>query len=68
MLKNLKSEMARNDITALTLSEKTGIRYQTLTAKIAGSSPITIKEAKSIRDAVNPALTIDYLFDDEEAT
>jgi hypothetical protein len=65
MHRNLKAEMARNDITALTLSEKTGIRYQTLTAKIAGTSPITIKEARKIRDAVNPNLTIDELFDEE---
>lgn len=69
MFGNLKAEMARKNETALTLSEKTGIRYQTLTAKLAGSSPITIKDARSIRDALNPDLTIDYLFDDvEEAT
>lgn len=67
MYKNLKAEMARRDMTALTLSDKSGIRYQTLTAKIAGASPITIKEARAIRDAINPDLTIDELFDDEES-
>lgn len=68
MLGNLKAEMARRDMTALTLSEKTGIRYQTLTAKIAGASPITIKEARAIRDALETDLTIDELFDDEEVS
>ena len=67
MLRNLKAEMVRNDLNTLTLSEKTGIRYQTLAAKIAGTSPITIKEAKVIRDVINPDLTIDELFDDEES-
>ena len=67
MLRNLKAEMIRRDITALELSEKTGIRYQTLTAKIAGTSPVTVKEAKAIRDAVAPDKTIDELFDDEES-
>ena len=67
MLRTLKAEMARRDMTALDLSEKTGIRYQTLTAKISETSPITLKEAKAIRDAVNPDLTIDELFDDEES-
>lgn len=65
--KRLRAEMILRDMTALTLSEKTGIRYQTLTAKIAGTSPITIKEAKSIRDALDPELTIDELFDDEDS-
>lgn len=67
MYRNLKAEIARQDMTVLTLSEKTGIRYQTLTSKISGASPITIKEAKAIRDAVNPDLSIDDLFDDEES-
>lgn len=67
MHKSLRVEMVRQNMTALTLSEKTGIRYQTLTAKIAGTSPITLKEARAIRDAVNPALSIDELFDDEES-
>lgn len=67
MYGNLKAEMARKDMTALTVSEKTGIRYQTLTGKIKGESPITIKEARLIRDAVNPDMTIDELFDDEES-
>lgn len=66
MYGNLRAEMARKNLTALSLSEKTGIRYQTLTAKIAGASPITIKEARTIRDAVNPDMSLDELFDDEE--
>lgn len=67
MYGNVKAEIARRNMTALSLSEKTGIRYQTLTAKLAGASPITIKEAKAIRDALNPELSIDELFDDEES-
>ena len=67
MYRNVKAEMARRNMTALTLSEKTDIRYQTLTSKLAGASPITIKEAKAIRDALNPELSIDELFDDEES-
>lgn len=65
MHRKLKAEIIRRGLTVQGVADTTGIRYQTLTAKIAGASPITIREAKAIRNAVNPALTIDELFDDE---
>lgn len=66
MYPNVKAEMARRNMTALTLSEKTGIPYSTLTPKLAGKTPITIKEAKLIKRELHTELPIDELFDDEE--
>ena len=36
MYSNVKAEMARKNMSAVDLSEKTGIRYQTLVDKING--------------------------------
>jgi hypothetical protein len=66
MYPTVRAEMARRNISALDLSHKTGIRYQTLTLKLSGMSPVSIREAKAIRDAIDPALTLDALFATEE--
>ena len=65
MYPNVRAEMARRNLSALDLSHKTGIRYQTLTLKLSGMSPVSIREAKAIRDAIDPKLTIDELFTPE---
>jgi hypothetical protein len=54
-------------MTALTLSTRTGISYSTLIPKLNGKAPIKISEARMIRDAIDPELTLDELFDVEEA-
>lgn len=62
MYPNLSAELARHKITVLMLSEKTGIPYSTLAPKIRGEKPMKMSEAVLIRDAIDPTLTLDYLF------
>lgn len=66
MFGNLKAEMARQNMNIKTLSERTGIKYQTLYAKIKGTSEFSLGHCLKIQRAVNPELTLDYLFKKEE--
>ncbi len=66
MYKNIRAELGRRNMTILTLSEKTGIRYQTLTAKLKGDSDITLDEAKAIKTALETGLPIEELFERDE--
>ena len=65
MYPNLNAEMARRNITVMMLSERTGIKYNTLAAKLRGKQPVMMSDAKKIRDAISEDLTVDYLFADE---
>lgn len=62
MYSNLKAEMARKNLTIVDLSEKTGIRYNTLAAKLKGKYPLTLPEALAIKNALDVDLSIDELF------
>lgn len=71
MYPNLNAEMARRNLTALTLAERTGIPYSTLTAKLAGKTSLKLSEAKAIKRALDTDMSIDELFDcvvDDEAS
>ena len=70
MYPNLNAEMARRNLTALTLSQRTGIPYSTLTPKLSGKAPIKLAEAKEIKKALGTDMSIDDLFSvgDEEAS
>jgi plasmid maintenance system antidote protein VapI len=61
MYKNLKAEMARRDVSIQKLANLTGIRYQTLTAKLRGDTYLTLPEAIKIADQFDDC-TLDYLF------
>lgn len=63
MYSNVKAELARRNLTLVDLSNKTGIRYQTLVDKINGKYPLTLDEAKRIKDALGVEISIDELFE-----
>jgi transcriptional regulator with XRE-family HTH domain len=63
MYSNVKAEMARKNMSAVDLSEKTGIRYQTLVDKINGKSPVTVDEAKRIKSALQVSIPLEELFE-----
>lgn len=65
MYPNVRAEMGRRNLTALVLSELTGIRYQTLTAKLKGDSELTIAEARKIKTALETDLPLEVLFAEE---
>lgn len=63
MYSNVKAELARKNLTVVDLSRMTGIRYQTLADKINGKYPLTLDEAKKIKEALGVDIPIDELFE-----
>lgn len=63
MYSNVKAELARQDMTLVDLSNKTGIRYQTLVDKVNGKYPLTFDEAKKIKAALSVELSLEELFE-----
>lgn len=69
MYANVKAELARKNMTIVDLSNKTGIRYQTLADKIRGSKPtFTVDEAMKIKQALGVDMSIDELFSEQVTT
>ena len=62
MYPNIKAEMARKNVTIEMLAQHLKKNKGTICAKLNGKSEFSIPEAEKIRDYLNPALTIDYLF------
>jgi len=62
MYSNVKAELARQNLSVVDLSNKTGIRYQTLIEKLNGKYPLTLDEAKKIKAALGVDLSMEELF------
>ena len=62
MYLNVKAELARQNLSVVDLSNKTGIRYQTLVEKLNGKYPLTLDEAKKIKTALGVDLSMEELF------
>lgn len=63
MYLNVKAELARQDMTLVDLSNKTGIRYQTLVDKINGKHRLTLEDAKKIKAALSIDTSLEELFE-----
>ena len=62
MYLNVKAELARQNLSVVDLSNKTGIRYQTLVEKLNGKYPMTLDEAKNIKTALGVDISMEELF------
>lgn len=62
MFPNLNAEMARRKITQISLAERIGRTPTTLSMKLSGKSPISLKECVEIKNAIDEELSVDYLF------
>ncbi len=62
MYPELNAAMGRKKMSGVELSEKTGIRYNTLMLKLTGKSKVELGEAIAIKKAVESPLTIEELF------
>ena len=62
MYLNVKAELARQNLSVVDLSNKTGIRYQTLAEKLNGKYPLTLDEAKKIKAALGVDISMEELF------
>lgn len=63
MYLNVKAELARRNLNLVDLSNKTGIRYQTLVDKVNGKYPLTLDEAKTIKSALEVNIPLEELFE-----
>lgn len=66
MYKNIDVELAKKGWNKKMLSSKTGIAYNTLLSKLAGSYPFTLDECFLVKDVLDRNLTIEYLFKETE--
>lgn len=66
MFPNLDAELARKKITKASLAKKINKTPTTLSLKLNGKAPITLKECVAIKRAIGSEYTIDYLFEAEE--
>lgn len=64
--RNLKAEMARNEVTIAAISQTIGRTRDTVANKIDGDTNFTIEEAQLIRDTHFPGMTLEYLFAKED--
>lgn len=62
---NLNAEMARKNMTIKTLSENTGIGYESLKNKLSGSTEFKRSEMMAIK-GVFSGCSLDYLFEKVE--
>jgi len=62
MYENIRVEMARKDLTILDIAEVIGMRRETLSKKLSGNSPISLKEAFDIQQKCFPYMDIKILF------
>lgn len=63
MFDNLRAEMARRGISVTDLASKIGVSKQTLYRKLHGQSPLSLHEARSIREVLGVDITLDDLFE-----
>lgn len=66
MFRNLNAEMGRNNMTIKNLSERTGIKYESLKNKMSGATEFKRSEMLAIKREF-PSCSLDYLFSTEEA-
>lgn len=62
MFENVRVELVRKHMTMLDLANATGIRYQTLSEKMRGNSPLLLKEAIAIKKALGVDMPLEELF------
>ena len=68
MYPNVRAEFARKKLTLEAVSEQMGITIGTLSAKLRGLYPLTLNEAKKIKEIIGTNMTIDDLFEIESET
>lgn len=65
MYLNLEAEIARRKLTAPEIADAAGMKEWAFSGKRNGKTEFTLSECKRIRDALNPELTIEYLFEED---
>ncbi len=63
MYLNVKAEIKRRNLTLEDVAQALNIRTSTLSLKLNGKAPITLKEAKAIKDYLNSDIPLEELFE-----
>jgi len=62
MFNNLRAEMVRAGVDVSALSERCGMKVGALYARLNGTTPFSLEEARRIKNALNVDLPIEELF------
>lgn len=62
MYRVLRGEMVKAGLSVAKLAEKIGVAEKTLRNKLNGETDFTFPEAKTIRNQVNPKMSLEELF------
>lgn len=62
---NLKAELVRHDITQRSVAKFLGMSEKNLNLKLSERVPMTVSEAKAMRDQFIPDATLDYLLESD---
>ena len=65
MYPNLRAEFARGGFTLEKVSKELGITIGTLSQKLNGKYPLTLNEAKKIKEIIGVDIVLDVLFDEK---
>jgi len=64
MYPNLKAELGRRGVTTTKLAEVLDVTIPTMSMKMNGKTPITLKEAKMIKDYLETDVPLEVLFEE----
>lgn len=67
MYKNVKAEMARQEMTIGDLATAIGMDYQALWLRLKGKATISVETAVKIKNALKTDVPIEVLFEKKEA-
>ena len=67
MYRNLKAEMARNNLNMGHLADLLEVRRATISDKMNGKNSFYYDEAKKIKETYFPSFSIEYLFETDDA-
>lgn len=65
MYPNLNAERARRNITLENLAEALGVTVATVSLKLSGKYPVTLTEAKVIKECIGTNIPLETLFSTE---
>ena len=65
MYPNLNAERARKDVTLEKIAEGLDVTVATVSLKLSGKSPVTLAEAKRIKEIIGTSLSLEILFSEE---
>lgn len=64
MYPNVRAEMARRGLTLEPIARELDVTVSTLSLKLTGKYPVTLKEAKKIKEVLKTDIPLEILFEE----